>query len=1007
MSTSSLEIDLRKGSQIHLKCSGSDSITRKECEWLIYHGRYSGMSRCNGSIKAVLALLGLSFLSACGGSSSDSADPLVIGAATANESVNPTDPEFESGNAASGSGDGGSVSLDALTLAIASGDASVVQDASLLETALVDAIDSAANLHRDTINTLFNLDESGSAKADGSSLTSIDWNPTHDAAILDGVWGENTNLLVTNSVIKSDYEVTQHPMAIFGVSDARYMVFGGNPMRNYYRDATSVNGQMHQLLENSLAWLVDSDDLANTPSTIVAAQLSQGYYFPDEVAVRVWLDERYQGKIKYNEPNACDDIALAACLNDETDLLIISNHTDGKGDEQAIAATVKLAMGRGIPVLYLHVDGNASTLSDHLLPLFDVSHAGDNYWRNLGFSAFDVRSQRSILSDDVRSVRTMARNFKNQNFDVDWSACDGENCSDNVSLNTAFMDGAKYTQSLMRDLDRRKTNVFEFPSKYRFLKILALLGDHYRMHTNFPMDRDRTPTVEFLKALFADFSAYQYRKQVGSWSDLGNFSRTDFSHITPTTRSVSHTSKKKFKSTGAYALPGQTVKATRNDTNAVSVSVFINSLRDGSTHVFAENGYKRPKFMQSQKIEILPGESIEFPSAIGGPIHLAYDGNDVQIDVVFENVGEHPFWRDPADSSSFEHKLQLGNYDWAEIAAPSFEVHSTREKMIDSLNNPMFGVNRGTPQQLVDATMQYVHNYPHVLAGFKGPGIDVVDEIHQFADKNGLSVENLDLVKHMNADQASCGYGCSGNPYDAYWSFSPIGHGDIHELGHGLERKRFRFSGWPGHTSTNYYSYYTKSQYHKNTGNEPDCQALPFESQFNILQSSFAQADPAAYVKVNMWDSMGWSEGTAMVIQMMMAAQDNGALIDGWHLLARMHIIERSYQLALKNDESWMAMRTGLGMGQYDRETARSMSAEDWLLIAVSHATGFDFRAYFDVWAHAYSNQAAAQVAAMMLPTMPLNFYVSSGDGYCKGQGFDGNKLPLDGGDHAWPITGL
>jgi len=129
-------------------------------------------------------------------------------------------------------------------------------------------------------------------------------------------------------------------------------------------------------------------------------------------------------------------------------------------------------------------------------------------------------------------------------------------------------------------------------------------------------------------------------------------------------------------------------------------------------------------------------------------------------------------------------------------------------------------------------------------------------------------------------------------------------------------------------------------------------------------------------------------------------------LIDGWHLLARMHIIERNYQSALGNDTSWAAMRDGLGMGQYDREAARSMSSEDWLLVVVSHATGFDFRAYFDVWAHKYSNEAATQVAALSLPSMPLNFYVSSGDGYCQGQGFDGNKLPLDGGGHVWPETG-
>ncbi|MCV5951156.1 hypothetical protein OFN94_40755, partial [Escherichia coli] len=79
-------------------------------------------------------------------------------------------------------------------------------------------------------------------------------------------------------------------------------------------------------------------------------------------------------------------------------------------------------------------------------------------------------------------------------------------------------------------------------------------------------------------------------------------------------------------------------------------------------------------------------------------------------------------------------------------------------------------------------------NYPHVLAGFQGRGIDEVPYIIQYAQNQGWEIANIDMVKHMNADQATCGYGCSGNPYDAYWAFSPLGHGDLHELGHGLEK---------------------------------------------------------------------------------------------------------------------------------------------------------------------------------------------------------------------------
>lgn len=41
-------------------------------------------------------------------------------------------------------------------------------------------------------------------------------------------------------------------------------------------------------------------------------------------------------------------------------------------------------------------------------------------------------------------------------------------------------------------------------------------------------------------------------------------------------------------------------------------------------------------------------------------------------------------------------------------------------------------------------------------------------------------------MQHFNADQATCGYGCSGNPYDAWWSFSVIGWGDNHEMGESI-----------------------------------------------------------------------------------------------------------------------------------------------------------------------------------------------------------------------------
>jgi len=88
----------------------------------------------------------------------------------------------------------------------------------------------------------------------------------------------------------------------------------------------------------------------------------------------------------------------------------------------------------------------------------------------------------------------------------------------------------------------------------------------------------------------------------------------------------------------------------------------------------------------------------------------------------------------------------------------------------------------------------------------------------------------------------------------------------------------------------------------------------------------------------------------------MMAVEESGALIDGWHLLARLHLIERNYQQGIKDDASWENIRTGLGMSMYQRTAARDMSNNDWLLIALSQASGLDMRDWLNLWALDYSD---------------------------------------------------
>ena len=882
--------------------------------------------------------------------------------------------------------------------AIRTGDASQVVLADDLLDATLASVETGRTLHLDTLVQLFNLSTDGTARADGTSLTAIDWNPTHDAATLIPTFGENTALLYTNSVTDSEKTVYSKSIGVIGQRDARYLVLGSNPMRNHRRNPESLNAQMHQLLQNSMRWLTNEQSLTSVNITI--AHMDNGYYFPDEQGVREWLDEFYPDIVSYNDAATCDDDALSSCLTDQTDLLIISQHMNETTDADTVANFVSSAMRSGTPVMYLHHDGGLSELGAALMQQFDVTYEWDNYWKKLQLQSFDARETLNQLPTDITSVQTMLRHLRAGDFSFEWSACSGENCGAVTGLDTEMQEGADTVRSMMNGLDTAKRNLFEEPG-YRLQKLLALSGDHLRQSITYPMDKLTTDDNTLMRAWFADHAVYNYRNINPAQADLGNFSRSDFSHVTPIDKTVSLTSKRNFRSAGVYALPGKTVEVTRTDNSDVEVKVFVNTQRSGSTHQWAEDGYSRPKYLQSPHIPVASGETIRFTTPYGGPLQIAFSSNDLPVTLQFKNVGQHPYWSGPEHDTSFATQLAAGDYDWAELVTPGFEVHSSLEKMRSSVADEKWG----TAEALAAGTMRYLHNFPHVLAGFQGPGIDVVEEIHSFADQNNYDIDLLDLVKHMNADQATCGYGCSGNPYDAYWSFSPVGHGDVHELGHGLERYRLRFAGWELHTMTNPYSYYTKTQFYKTTGADPECQSLPFEANFNILQASINTDDPAAYVKANLWDMIGWSRGAAMFIQMMMSAQDHGALQDGWHLLARLHIMEREFNRAIKlDDEGWQAKRDSLGMGQYTRTQADALTQNDWLLIAVSYATQLDHRDYFDMWALPYSDAAASQVSALALPANTRKYYISSDTGYCKGEGFDGNSVVVDGVE-SWPAA--
>jgi len=778
---------------------------------------------------------------------------------------------------------------------------------------------------------------------------------------------------------------------------SRFAAFGAAPMEYFVAgDNLSYEAPFKRLL----AWLItgESDDNLDKNRTIALS-----FSYADRKKIVTWLESNYpQWNIQQCQRDASD---LQSCYSNAD--LVITGWQTAEMNRDKVEDALEELVKKGTPILYLHTWYEAYNSVAHTIARFlgfELPYGG-NYWAKdkADWQSVELMQAGVVEQSGFKEITEVVEHFKDKDYVLDWSLCSKKDteraCVTKVGFDKKFRDAALKVKNLIASHEKGGRKLFD-SDRYTLEKLLILLGDKYRQEVRYPMDRESTDANLFLKSLYADYSVYNLRQVNPAQHDMGNFSRSDFSHITPKSKSVTLQSKVNFRSSGVYALPGITMRVTRLDSSNVGTKIFINSLRSAATHEFQKNGYKRPKFLQTHHYKIQKGETLEITSPYGGVVFVGFDANDENVSFKFENIGEHAYWASSADDTSFTQKLATGDFDWAEVITSGFEVHSTLEKMRESVSDSRWG----TAAVLAAATQRYMSNFPHVLAGFKGPGIDEVDEIVDFANTHGLTIKNLDKVKHMNADQATCGYGCSGNPYDAYWAYSPVGHGDVHELGHGLESSLIRFEGFETHSTTNPYSYYTKSKYNETLGYVgTECQKLPFEEVFKKLQLSVAETNTTAYLKENLWKNSNWSHQVMVMIQAMMHAQKEKKLKNGWHLLARLHILEREIK---KAKDDWSNRKSSIGFSNYTLDEFNAIKNNDWMLVSFSFAVSLDFREYFEMMGIEFTSKAAEQVKSYSYTSVEKKFFLSTPNGYCKNDKFGDflDKMSLDiNGSAIWP----
>jgi hypothetical protein len=889
----------------------------------------------------------------------------------------------------------------ALRTALAGGDTHAVELATALQAAqseLSAQISADASVQRAV--WALNADATLSA----SSPSAIEWDPSHDSAtftLLDS--GRNHTLLAGNWRFSDSTAGTGQVLAVAGTTPggtARYAAFGNNPL------AVRGNAGMDTLLRNTLGWLTAGKDLST--ARVVTAQLpgNTTYWFQHERRTNAWLAAQYPGITINGVPGAqatgedsCDAGLLAGCLAN-ADLLVIgrmqgTSAAYGAPDvypsgttTDTLMATVAAAQARGIPVLYLHHDGGTNALADRMLTSFGLS-SSDNYWDQEGLHAYTPASPVAPPAA-LTELQALLQRLSAGNFSTDWSGCvnnlgrvqcePSSSVTGNATLMSEFVTPAKALRTRLRALDATGLPLFEQPG-YALEKRLVLLGDKYREHVVYPMAKE-TAGAAFFRAWFSDMSAYLTRSHASAAANQGNFSDA-FAADLPTASGSVNTSAlasgTREYMTGYYALPGRAITLRRNDAqSAVAVTVGVNLLRD-TTPIY--NNYDRPTMLASPRVPLAAGGTLTLTSPFGGPVYLFVSAaaGAPAVNVSIEGAISHPVLRDasdPAQVAAFQTAVANTPTRWVGVSTDFLTLHSK----LDRFQTSMAGYGGDVARLSADIWTWMIKD-TYELAGFNAGSsgtFSLPANVSAFCSSAGWdctgSQHRRDTMQHVVADNhANCGSGCSGNPYDQDWALDPLGWGETHEIGHGIQPARLRiFGSQSGEVSNNVFPMHKQMAWNRST--HP---ATPLtrggtgaKLAFDVILASLATADPTADVYSKRWSDTSYAANNGFRLsfyrQLVEYARyyNPSTFSDGWELYTLLYLLDRNVEAA---SSTWSASAAGLGFGAYSG-TASSMSGNDFMLMASSRIIGRDMRPVFALWGIAPSAAASAQVAAYALP---------------------------------------
>ncbi|WP_293995070.1 ImpA family metalloprotease [Sphaerotilus sp.] len=873
---------------------------------------------------------------------------------------------------------------DPMTTALATGNAAGVTLATVTATTKT-LLSTQQTGYAALKQALFGLNANGTANA--TSLTSLDWDPSHDSSwftLLDST--QNQAILPTNWSYGSGNAGTSTTLAVAGTNaagNARYAAFGGNPF------GVPGNASMDKFLLNTVAWLTRRTTFTNLK--VVTAHLpgTETYWFPHENKTRTWFTSKYPG-VALNgvvtgaatqADNRCDGDKLDACLQG-ADLLVIGREQGPNAYNGAtVMQAVLNAQGRGIPVLYLHHYRDTNDLSGRMLDYFGLGQV-NNYWSQNGLKGFNPATLPA-MPNNLADVQALVNRLDTGTFTSTWSGCTTSgriSCSGDATYMSQFGTPAEAIRTALRALDANGTAIFS-RSGYTLEKLLVLLGDKYRETVAYPLNK-ATSGATFYRAYFSDMAAYVHRPSASVAKNLGNFSNLIPTTVVAQTRTATVTpplTGTRDHMTGLYVMPGRTVTLTRTDTGPGVVQFGLNMLRD-TTWVFNQpTGLDRPTQLTAPRSPLKAGQTVTITSPYGGPLFLHVDaaaGTVPAVAVQVTGVTTHPVLRnanDAAQVTAFNAELAATPTNWVGITTDTLTLHSTLANFRSSMAS--YG---GNLSKLVGDTWTYTIKDTYELAGFNSATAGqyvLAPAVTSFCALKGWDCTGTqhrrDVMQHVVSDvHAACGNGCSGNPYDQDWAFTPLGWGETHEIGHNLQRGRLNiYAGQSGEVSNNIFPVHKRTQYNLS----PAGVATPLVDRagtglvvFNALKTALGQPVPVDAAQASLWGNTAYaannSERVMFYRQLVEHARYyNANLGDGWAVLSLAYLLDRNLDAS---QATWAASAAKFGFGTYAAAYPSAMSGNDFLLIASSFIIGRDMRPMFDLWGVKVTAAASAQVAA-------------------------------------------